>query len=183
MLTIVKKSLKMGPKEMFTMNTPIRAFHMPRYQDLPNMGLYLEQTTAYLNHCLAPLGCMEVTSSMISNYVKKGLISNPVKKLYYADQIAYLFFIVIAKQVLSMENIITLSERQRATYPLPVAYDYFCSELENMLYYVFGINDTPARVGVTDSHEKTMLRSVIIAASQIIYLDRCFAAMKGSEEI
>ena len=164
------------------MKTAIRSFHLPRYQDIPNMGLYLEQTTKYLNHFLSPLGCMEVTSSMISNYVKKGLIASPVKKLYYADQIAYLFFIVIAKQVLSMENIITLSERQRATYTIPVAYDYFCSELENMLYYVFGITDTVAQVGITATPEKDMLRSVIIAASQIIYLDRCFAAMEPSDQ-
>ena len=157
------------------MNSSIHTFHMPRYQDIPNMGLYLEQTTKYLNHFLSPLGCMEVTSSMISNYVKKGLIPSPVKKLYYADQIAYLFFIIIAKQVLSMENIIALSERQKKTYTIPVAYDYFCSELENMLYYVFGITDSVAQIGVTASQEKTMLRSVIIAAAQIIYLDRCFA--------
>lgn len=158
------------------MKSAIQGFYMPRYQDIPNMGLYLDQTTKYLNHFLAPLGCMEVTSSMISNYVKKGLISSPVKKLYYADQIAYLFFIVIAKQVLSMENIIALSERQKKTYTIPVAYDYFCLELENMLYYVFGLSDSVAQIGVTATQEKTMLRSVIIAAAHIIYLDRCFAA-------
>jgi len=157
------------------MKSSIRNFHMPRYQDIPNMGLYLEQTTKYLNHFLAPLGCMEVTSSMISNYVKKGLIPSPVKKLYYADQIAYLFFIIIAKQVLSMENIVELEERQKKTYTIPVAYDYFCCELENMLYFVFGLSDSVARIGVTASQEKTMLRSVIIAAAHIIYLDRCFA--------
>ena len=157
------------------MKTSIQGFHMPRYQDIPNMGLYLEQTTKYLNHFLAPLGCMEVTSSMISNYVKKGLISSPVKKLYYADQIAYLFFIIIAKQVLSMEDIVELSERQKKTYTVPVAYDYFCCELENMLYYVFGLSDSVAKIGVTATHEKTLLRSVIIAAAHIIYLDRCLA--------
>lgn len=164
------------------MNSSIQNFHLPRYQDIPNMGLYLEQTTKYLNHFLAPLGCMEVTSSMVSNYVKKGLIPSPVKKQYGADQIAYLFFIVIAKQVLSMENIIALSARQKQTYTIPVAYDYFCEELENMLHYVFGLSDTVAQIGVTASHEKTMLRSVIIAAAQIIYLDRCFAHQGQSSE-
>ena len=157
------------------MKNVIQGFHLPRYQDLPNMGLYLEQTTKYINHFLAPLGCIEITSSMISNYVKKGLIPSPVKKQYYADQIAYLFFISIAKQVLSMENIIALSERQRKTYSIPVAYDYFCLELENMLYYIFGLTDSVKEVGVTNTHEKTMLRSLIIAAAQIIYLDRCLA--------
>lgn len=162
------------------MKTIIQGFHLPRYQDLPNMGLYLEQTTKYINHFLAPLGCIEITSSMISNYVKKGLIPSPVKKQYYADQIAYLFFISIAKQVLSMENITALSERQRKTYPLQVAYDYFCVELENMLYFVFGLSDTVEEVGVTQTHEKNMLRSLIIAAAHIIYLDRCLAG-PGSE--
>ena len=164
------------------MKTVIQGFHLPRYQDLPNMGLYLEQTTKYLNHFLAPLGCVEITSSMISNYVKKGLIPSPVKKQYYADQIAYLFFISIAKQVLSMENIIALSEQQRKTYTIPVAYDYFCQELENMLYFVFGLSDTVEKVGVTRTHEKNMLRSLIIAAAQIIYLDRCLAQPTAETE-
>ena len=158
------------------MKTVIQGFHLPRYQDLPNMGLYLEQTTKYINHFLAPLGCIEITSSMISNYVKKGLIPSPVKKQYYADQLAYLFFIAIAKQVLSMENITALAEQQRKTYTVPVAYDYFCMELENMLYFVFGLTDTVEEVGVTSTHQKNMLRSLIIAAAQIIYLDRCLAA-------
>ena len=83
--------------------------------------------------------------------------------------------IVIAKQVLSMENIIELSERQKKTYTIPVAYDYFCCELENMLYYVFGLSESVAKIGVTATHEKTLLRSVIIAAAHIIYLDRCLA--------
>ena len=157
------------------MKTVIQGFHLPRYQDLPNMGLYLEQTTKYINHFLAPLGCIEITSSMISNYVKKGLIPSPVKKQYYADQLAYLFFIAIAKQVLSMENIIALAEQQQKTYTVPVAYDYFCMELENMLYFVFGLTDTVEEVGVTNTHQKNMLRSLIIAAAQIIYLDRCLA--------
>jgi DNA-binding transcriptional MerR regulator len=157
------------------MKTVIQGFHLPRYQDLPNMGLYLDQTTKYINHFLAPLGCIEITSSMISNYVKKGLLPSPVKKQYYADQLAYLFFISLAKQVLSMENIIALIERQRKTYTIPVAYNYFCMELENMLYYVFGLTDTVEDVGVTQTHEKNMLRSLIVAAAQIIYLDRCLA--------
>ena len=80
----------------------VQQFRLPRYQELPDVGLYLEQTTKYLNSFLAPLGCLEITSSMISNYVKKGLIANPVKKQYGREQIAYLFFIAVAKSVLSL---------------------------------------------------------------------------------
>ena len=153
----------------------VKDFRLPRYHEIPNVGLYLEQTSKYIAECLEPVLETALTSSMISNYVKKGLIPSPVKKQYYADQIAYLFFIAIAKQVLSMENIIALAEQQRKTYTIPVAYDYFCMELENMLYFVFGLTDTVEEVGVTSTHQKNMLRSLIIAAAQIIYLDRCLA--------
>ena len=86
------------------MSETIREFRLPRYRELPDMGLYLEQTVKYLNTVLAPLGCLEITASMVSNYVKKGIIAKPVKKQYYAEQIAYLFFVVVAKNQLSMEE-------------------------------------------------------------------------------
>ena len=54
-------------------------FHLPRYQEIPDVGLYLVQAAKYINSCMAPLGETALTSSMISNYVKKGLIGNPVK--------------------------------------------------------------------------------------------------------
>ena len=41
---------------------------------------------------------------MVSNYVKKGILSHPVKKKYTRDQIASLLYIVVSKTVLSMEN-------------------------------------------------------------------------------
>lgn len=155
----------------------IKNFRMPRYQELPNVGLYLEQTAKYINGFLAPLGCMEITTSMISNYVKKKLIDGPVKKQYYADQIAYLFFIAIAKNVLSMEHIRDLFERQQQTYTSQVAYDYFCSELENHIFYLFGLKDTVDEIGTTSSTPKMMLKSVLISTSHIIYLNSFFQSI------
>ena len=52
----------------------IRGFRLPQYAEIPAVGLYLEQTIKYINGFLAPLGCLELTGSMVSNYVKKGLI-------------------------------------------------------------------------------------------------------------
>ena len=161
------------------MQTVIQSFHLPRYQDLPNMGLYLEQTTKYINHFLAPLGCIEITSSMISNYVKKGLIPSPVKKQYYADQIAYLFFIATAKTVLSLEDIQSLITLQKGTYDAETAYQYFCREFENILFFIFGLKDTLDEVGVDSNDEKAMLRNTIITVAHKVYLDKCFRALQG----
>ena len=67
------------------------------------MGLYLEQATKYICRYLSPILETPLTASMISNYVKRGLLSSPVKKQYSRDQVAYLFFIAVAKNVLSLD--------------------------------------------------------------------------------
>ena len=152
----------------------IRAFHMPRYEELPDGGLYLDQTVQYMNQVLQPLGCVSITTSMVSNYVKKGLIKAPVKKRYYAEQIAYLFYITIAKHVLSLEHVQLLRELQEKSYTKEIAYNYFCAELENVLECVFGIKDELLDVGVTTSDEKTMFRDVIYSAASSIFLINCF---------
>ena len=153
------------------MAEPIRGFRLPRYAEIPTVGLYLEQTIKYINAHLAPLGCMELTGSMVSNYVKKGLIPAPVKKQYYPEQISYLFFVALAKNLTSMENIDLLISVQRSTYTLPVAYDYMARELENMLFFFFGLKDKPEDLGETESDEKNLLRGLIMSAANVIYLN------------
>ena len=157
----------------------IKDFHMPKYEELPNDGLYLEQTTQYINSVLEPLGCMSITSSMISNYVKKGIIAPPIKKLYYAEQIAYLFYIVIAKNVLTLEHIVALRQMHEKSYPKEIAYNYLCDELENVLFHVFGLKDKIDDIGRTKSDEKILFREVIIAASNSIHLTCCFNALQN----
>ena len=166
------------------MPTCIEQFRMPRYREIPDVGLYLDQTVKYINRFLTPLGCMEITSSMVSNYVKKGYISNPVKKQYDAEQIAYLFFISVAKSVLSMDNIARLFAMQKRMYDAETAYDFFCDELENMLQFTFGLKEKIDEVGTPEdrSESKTMLRSTIIAVTHIIYLSSRFDTMKAPEE-
>ncbi|MDO5785540.1 MAG: DUF1836 domain-containing protein, partial [Eubacteriales bacterium] len=58
----------------------IADFNMPLYNEIPNVGLFLEQTTKFVASYFEPLHSITITSSMISNYVKKGLIHNPIKK-------------------------------------------------------------------------------------------------------
>ena len=157
----------------------IEEFRMPRYQEIPNVGLYLDQTVKYINGYLAPLGCMDITSSMVSNYVKTGYISNPVRKQYSAEQIAYLFGIAVLKNVISMDNIARMFAMQRQCYTAQVAYDYFCEELENVLRYTFGLKDEVDEVGTTNTVTKDMLRSVIIAVSHVTYLNSRFDEMEN----
>ena len=155
----------------------IQDFRLPRYSEIPNVGLYLEQVTKYICEYLAPIQENAVTGSMISNYVKKGLVSNPVKKQYNRDQIAYLLFIALAKNVLSLDNLTMFIRLQQRTYTTERAYEYLCDEFENTLHYVFGLKQELDSVGMDSTDEKFMLRSTIITVAHKIYLEKCFAAM------
>ncbi|MGN0203501.1 MAG: DUF1836 domain-containing protein [Coprococcus sp.] len=162
------------------MTAPIRDFHLPRYQEIPEVGLYLEQTAKYIAGYLEPLQDISITGSMISNYVKKKLVTNPVKKQYNRDQIAYLIFIAIAKSVLSLDNIRLMLDLQRQIYDSKMAYDYFCTEFENIVSHVFGLKEYPDMIGTNNSDEKNMLRNMIITVAHKIYLDRYFSLLRSS---
>lgn len=153
----------------------VREFRLPKYSEIPDVGLFLEQTTKYISQCLEPLECVSITSSMISNYVKMHLIESPVKRQYSREQIAYLIVIAIAKNVLSLEHIQTLFTLQRRKYAVQRAYEYFCQEFENVLYYVFGMKEELENVGAENSQLKQMLRNTIITVCYKIYLEKCFA--------
>ena len=160
------------------MQEAIACFKLPEYDTIPDVGLFLEQTTKYISGVLAPLSGVTITGSMIANYVKKKLIDNPVKKQYSREQIAYLIFVAIAKSVLSLEDLQVLIEMQRRTYPAKVAYIYFCKEFEKLLFYTYGISSNYEMVWVENSIPKTMLRNTVIAAVNKVYLDHSISLLR-----
>lgn len=157
----------------------IEHFRLPLYHEIPDVGLYLEQTAKYISDYLAPLQDTPVTGSMISNYVKKGLIPSPVRKQYNREQIAQLFFIAVAKMSMSMDDLHLMLTIQRQTYSSEIAYNYFCKEFENMLICVFNRKSEMDVVGVDATDEKIMLRNMIIAVAHKVYLDKLFSVLRA----
>lgn len=160
----------------------IKDLVLPRYEEIPNVGLFLEQTVKYINGYLSVLPNMEITGSMISNYVKKGIIPSPVKKQYSREQIAHLMFIAVAKSVLTLEEIHIFIDIQNETYTSETAYNYFASELINMLSVVFELTDEYDVFSSDASFEKVMLRNTIITVAHKIYLDMFFTEV-GHERL
>ena len=158
-------------------------FALPRYNDLPSVGLYLDQTVQFVNGYFRSFCGVELTPSMVSNYVKKGVVDHPIRKKYTRDQIASLMYIADTKTVLSMENIDALFKMQRAHCSAGAAYDYFCDEMENCLPFVFGCTREIRDLAVDAADEKLLLRSTILAAANKIYLDCCFHALRREENL
>ena len=108
---------------------------MPRWEDITDIPLYMDQLIAVVTQYLEPFQIFSsdkkpVTSSMVNNYVKLGLIPKPIKRHYNKRHIAYLIVITLFKEVISIQDIrrvlIFLAESQGNSN----AYNQFCALLE-----------------------------------------------------
>lgn len=171
----------MNPITREKISSTIADFRLPAYMEIPDVGLYLEQTSKYISDFIAPLQVPPMTGSMISNYVKKGLITSPVRKQYSREQIAQLIFIALAKAVMSIDDLHLMMDIQRRTYPSQVAYDYFHNELSSALACVFDGTDALPPVGEDATDQKVMLRNMIIALAHKVYLDKLFVLLRCEE--
>jgi|LAHS01.1.fsa_nt_gb DNA-binding transcriptional MerR regulator len=155
----------------------LNQFSLPPYEEIPDVGLYLEQVSRYINGPLAEFPEMKVTPSMISNYAKAKLFSRINKKTYTRDQIAIIFFITISKSVLSIEYVRTALDLFRSkNYSVPKGYEYFRKELENSvtLFYESG---TTKKLSAGLSDDQKMLRNVCTAIAHKMYLERYFESL------
>ena len=83
-------------------------FSYPKWEDIPNIDLYLDQILLYVNQVCAPISPDKdkgLTASMVNNYVKHGYLTKPDKKKYQRKQIARLIAITTLKSVFSIQEI------------------------------------------------------------------------------
>lgn len=120
----------------------IANYHIPRWEELPNIGLYVDQVITYINDGLAPvMGFGEahdekpqlLTKSMINNYVKNDLVWAPVKKHYGKEHIAKLFIITVVKISYSMSDIGDFVHYSLDGETIPDMYNRFCSLFEQSM--------------------------------------------------
>ena len=132
----------MSVKGMIKMATStITNFHIPRWSELPNLDLYLDQTVTilekYLKNYIGNKDETIITKTMINNYVKQGLIKPPKNKKYNKIHIATLFVICTLKQIYSISDISELIKLAINTARFNHAYDQFCEALEKAILYTF----------------------------------------------
>lgn len=83
-------------------------FFYPKWAEIPNIDLYLDQVLLYVNQVCAPISADKdkgLTASMVNNYVKHGYLTKPDKKKYQRQQIARLIAITTLKSVFSIQEI------------------------------------------------------------------------------
>ena len=109
-------------------------FSYPKWEDIPNIDLYLDQVLLYVNQVCAPVSPDKdkgLTASMVNNYVKHGYLTKPDKKKYQRQQIARLIAITTLKSVFSIQEIAQTLNTLQSQASSEKLYDAFVNYMNN----------------------------------------------------
>lgn len=108
----------------------IRTSNAVEWNRLPEIYLYMDQVLTYMNKQLRLYERNEneslLTSSMINNYVKDGVLPRPEQKKYSREHLAILLVICMLKQVLSIQDISSLIRTLLKDASQSEMYNRFC---------------------------------------------------------
>lgn len=155
----------------------IMNYHCPRWNELPEIELYIDQVISILENNLSifnkdsdtPL----ITSSMINNYVKQHILKPPVKKKYNRSHLSYLFVICVFKRLMSLSQIRGSITMTRRLFSVEDGYNLFCTQLEKALKNAFDpANNAPVLIGKDDVQEVAALKAIVTSFANIVLADR-----------
>lgn len=119
----------------------INNFKIPRWEELPDVGLYLDQVISLIDTSIGRFINEEdrkmITRTMVNNYVKQKIIQAPVKKKYDKVAVASLFVIAILKPVFSIHEIKKLITLALEANETNISYNQFCEVMETAVEDVF----------------------------------------------
>ena len=101
---------------------------------MPDIGLYMDQIISYMPRQLIHYGEGEaLTSAMVNNYIKDGMLPRAEGKRYSRTHLAHLTAICALKQVLSVKEVGQLLRTDAGGREPRETYDYFCQVLDRAL--------------------------------------------------
>lgn len=143
---------------------PLAARKLPRWEELPDLDLYMDQVLSLIHRYLgreeSPDGKV-LTSSMVNNYVKMRLMPAPEKKKYSRIHLAYLIAIFVLKTSLPMAAVRDLLQQAVAEREESVLYNEFCD-----LYEDTGRRVLEERAGDGLSRSSVILRAALRAQTE-----------------
>lgn len=119
----------------------ITDYHLPEWDAIPDLGLYMDQVVVllaqYLNFIPAMPGGKEsfVTSSTINNYVRLKIMPAPVKRKYFRVHIAYLIMILTMKQSLSISDVQKVIPPDSSEEEVRAVYDDYSEKFRRLALF------------------------------------------------
>lgn len=163
----------------------VSEFRLPRWEQIPALGLYMDQVITVIEKALAPIldfnGEAFITSSMVNNYVKLGMVQKPDRKKYSREHISSLIVITVLKQSLAigdirlgMDAVLTGEERQ-------AAYDIFCEYLEHAMQIVAQSVISPEDTASIDITGDPMIMMAACSFATKIFASKMLSIIRDEE--
>ena len=112
--------------------TDMETFSLPSWNNLPDLGLYMDQVLLLMGQYLEPLVKNQdekaITASIINNYVRMKIMPAPVKKKYDRKHLACLVMILVLKQSLSISCIQRFLPQEQDEETIRHTYEAFVSQ-------------------------------------------------------
>lgn len=128
-------------KENTNKNTYSDTFHIPRWDELPAIDLYMDQVISFTRSAFGEFFDSKrvppLTKSMVNNYVKARIIDPPVNKKYSRLSMAMVIVVYILKICYSTEEIRKLTDIGLSLPSNPTTYNRFCESVERAVKAVF----------------------------------------------
>lgn len=121
-------------EELYELKQRLAEERPDRWDELPDIPLYMDQVVGYLARQMISFQEGDnLTSAMINNYVKDGLLARANGKKYEQEHLAYLTAISALKQVLSVREMKVLTAVGRDRRNSERQYEYFWEYLDAAL--------------------------------------------------
>lgn len=104
------------------------------WDELPDLALYMDQVITYMPRQLINLqGDEQVTSAMVNNYIKDGLVPRADGKRYSKTHLGYLTAVCAMKKVLSVRDMRTMLNCVPDSKSPEAIYNYFVRAIDTAL--------------------------------------------------
>ncbi len=181
--------------DLLTWLQEIPAQHPAEWEQLPDIGLYMDQVITYIERQLALQKTTEkqtVTSAMVNNYIKAGLLPRANQKKYNPNHLALLTMIGTLKPVLSIQELQILLENNQTDAEAAAMYSRFLTQQQaavtdttsSVISRLQELSDTAVENGDSMLSELQMLalNLAIDARVRILVAGQLLAAVEKANE-
>lgn len=163
----------------------LESFHLPRYRDLPEIELYMDQVISTVEKYLASLKVGEkslLTPSMVNNYVKNGVIPPPERKRYTRDHLAQIIIICTLKQTIELSDVSTILKKGADHFGMEKAYDEFVALYEKYITrLVDDARKADSETTDVDVEYKTIVDDAVLSGTSRIVVEYALASLTKDE--
>lgn len=140
---------------------------------IPDIDLYMDQVVSFMERQHIGLSLDEsLTSSMVNNYVKQGVLPRATGKRYNRDHIAYLTAICLLKQVTTVSETKSLLDTQLEDISIKKFYEKYSHILDKEL------NNVDTKIGENNNKKELSEIALELAISSYASKLACECILK-----